>query len=145
MTSAAAQPPVAPGGDQRDVASASVGELVGGVAQDLSVLMRQELALAKAELKQEALKSGKAAAMYGGAGFAGYMVLLFASIAAWGGLATVMPGGWAALIVTAIWAVIGAVLYQEGRRRAREVHPVPQRTTETIKEVPDTLKGAVRR
>ncbi len=145
MTSPSAQPPMVPGGDHRDVASASVGELVGGVAQDLSTLMRQELALAKAEVKQEALKSSKAAAMYGGAGFAGYMVLLFASIAAWWGLANVMPSGWAALIVTAIWAVIGAVLYQEGRRRAREIHPVPRRTAETIKEVPDTLKGAVGR
>jgi Putative Actinobacterial Holin-X, holin superfamily III len=52
----------------------------------------------------------------------GYMVLLFASIAAWWGLATVIPIGWAALIVTAIWAVIGAVLYQAGRRRMRQDH-----------------------
>jgi hypothetical protein len=68
------------------------------------------------------------------------MVLLFASIAAWWGLAAVVPTGWAALIVTAIWAVIGAVLYQAGRSRMRQVHPVPERTTQTLKELPDALK-----
>lgn len=129
----------------RDVGAASVGELVGEVSQDLSTLMRQELALAKAEVKQEAVKAGRAAGMLGAAGFAGYMVLLFASIAAWWGLAEVMPQGWAALIVTAVWAVIGAVLYAMGRQRMREVNPVPEQTTETVKELPDTLKGAVRR
>jgi tetrahydromethanopterin S-methyltransferase subunit C len=119
---------------------ASVGELVGEVTQDMSTLMRQELALAKAEIKQEAMKAGRAWGMFGGAGFAGYMVLLFASIAAWWGLATVVPNGWAALIVTAVWAVIGAVLYQKGRRQMRQVHPMPERTAETLKELPDALK-----
>jgi tetrahydromethanopterin S-methyltransferase subunit C len=124
----------------RDPAGASVGQLVGQAAEELSTLMRQELALAKAEIKQEAMKAGRAWGMFGGAGFAGYMVLLFASIAAWWGLATVVPNGWAALIVTAVWAVIGAVLYQQGRRQMRQVHPMPERTAETLKELPDALK-----
>jgi Putative Actinobacterial Holin-X, holin superfamily III len=131
-----------PGG--RDVTGASVGDLVGGVAQDLSTLMRQELALAKAEIKQEAVKAGRGAGMLGAAGFAGYMVLLFASIAAWWGLTEVMASGWAALIVTAVWAVIGAVLYVLGRQRLREVNLVPGQTAETVKEVPGMIKGAVR-
>jgi hypothetical protein len=125
----------------RDVGSASVGELIGEVAQDLSTLMRQELALAKAEVKEEASKAGKAAGMLGAAGFAGYMVLLFASIAAWWGLAEVMAKGWAALVVTAVWAVVGAVLFTVGRQRIREVNPKPERTTQTVKEIPDALKG----
>ena len=129
----------------RDVTSASVGELLGEVTQDLSTLMRQELALAKAEVKEEGIKAAKAGGMLGAAGFAGYMVLLFASIAAWWGLAEVMAPGWAALIVTAIWAVIGAVLFAVGRKRMREVNPKPERTVETVGEVPGTLKGAVRR
>lgn len=124
-----------------DTGNASVGQLVGEVSQDLSMLMRQELALAKAEVKQEALKSGKAAGLYGGAGFAGYMLLLFLSIAVWWGLANVMDEGWAALIVAAVWAVIGAVLYTAGRSRMREVHPAPERTAETLKELPGTLRG----
>jgi hypothetical protein len=125
----------------RDVGSASVGELIGEVAQDLSTLMRQELALAKAEVKEEAIKAAQAAGMLGAAGFAGYMVLLFASVAAWWGLAEVMAKGWAALVVTAVWAVIGAVLFAVGRRRIRDVNPKPERTAKTVKELPDAIKG----
>jgi hypothetical protein len=79
--------------------------------------------------------------MLGGAGLAGYMVLLFLSIAAWWALANVMDQGWAALIVAAIWAVVGGVLYGVGRGRLRQVHPTPERTAETLRELPDTLKG----
>jgi Putative Actinobacterial Holin-X, holin superfamily III len=132
------------GQSDQDVSYVSVGELVGQVAQDLSTLMRQELDLAKAEVKQEVTKTGKAAGMMGAAGFAGYMVLLFASIAAWWGLANVMDQGWAALIVTGIWAVIGAVLFVVGRRRLKEVNPKPERTVETVRELPDALKGPAR-
>ncbi len=132
------------GQNDQDVSNVSVGELVGHVAQDLSTLMRQELDLAKAEVKQEVTKTGKAAGMMGAAGFAGYMVLLFASIAAWWGLANVMDQGWAALIVTGIWAVIGTVLFVVGRRRLKEVNPKPERTIETVKELPDALKGPAR-
>jgi hypothetical protein len=129
----------------RDVTSASVGELIGEVTRDMSTLMRQELTLAKAEVKEEAVKAAKAGGMFGAAGFAGYMLLLFLSIAAWWGLAEVMAPGWAALIVAAVWAVIGAVLFAVGRQRMREVNPKPERTMETVSEVPETLKGAVRR
>jgi hypothetical protein len=128
----------------QDVGKTSVGELVGQVAQDLSILMRQELELAKAEVKQEVTKTGKAAGMLGAAGFAGYMVLLFASIAAWWGLANVMDQGWAALIVTGVWAVVGAVLFVAGRRRLSDINPKPDRTIETMKELPDALKGPAR-
>jgi hypothetical protein len=129
----------------RDVGNASVGELLGEVTRDLSTLMRQELALAKAEVREEAVKAARAGGMLGAAGFAGYMVLLFASIAAWQGLAEVMASGWAALIVTVVWAAAGAALFVLGRQRMREVNPKPERTVETVGEVPGTLKGAVRR
>jgi Na+/melibiose symporter-like transporter len=124
-----------------DVSNVSVGRLVGEIGEDLSTLMRQELALARAEITQELTKAGKAAGPLGGAGFAGYMLLLFASFAAWWGLANVMDQSWAALIVGAVWAVIGAVLYAVGRRRLREVHPTPERTAETLKELPSTIKS----
>ena len=124
----------------RENGTASVGQLVGQATQEMSLLMRQEIALAKAELKREALKAGRGYGLLGGAGFAGYMVILFASIAAWWALATVIPNGWAALIVAVVWAIIGAILYQAGRRQARQVHPMPERTAETLKEIPETLK-----
>lgn len=141
MTSPQPRTDAMPGESGRDVSSVSVGELIGEVTQDLSTLMRQELALAKAEVKEEAVKAAQGAGMLGAAGFAGYMVLLFASIAGWWGLAEVMAKGWAALIVTGIWAVIGAVLFVRGRQRMREINPKPERTTETVKELPDAIKG----
>jgi hypothetical protein len=128
-------------GAGRDVGDTSVGELIGEVTRDLSTLMRQELDLAKAEVKQEAVKTGRAAGMLGAAGFAGYMVLLFSSVALWWALANVMDQGWAAIVVAALWAIIGAVLYVNGRRQLRAVHPKPERTAETLKEIPDALKG----
>jgi hypothetical protein len=129
------------GAAPEDVSRASVGELIGEVSRDLSTLMRQELELAKAEIKTEASKSGKAAGMYGGAGFSGYMVLLFLSLALWWGLENVMDAGWAALIVAGLWAVIGAVLYAKARATMRTVHPKPERTVETVQEIPGALKG----
>jgi hypothetical protein len=127
-----------------EISNASVGEMIGHVAQDLSLLMRQELELAKAEVKQEVGKTGKAAGMLGGAGFAGYMTLLFASIALWWGLANLMAKGWAALIVAGLWAVVGAVLFVAGRDRMKQVNPKPEQTVETVRELPDTLKPAAR-
>jgi hypothetical protein len=123
-----------------DVANASVGELVGEVSRDLSTLMRQELALAKTEMREEAVKTGKAASLLGGAGLAGHFVLLFLSAALWAGLSNVMDPGWAALIVALVWAVIGGVLYVTGRDRMRQIQPKPERTVETLKEIPSDLK-----
>jgi len=137
-------PPQEPGSTATpgvDVENVSVGDLLGNVSRDLSDLMRQELALAKAELKVEATKAGKAAGMLGGAGFAGYMVLLFASIALWWALANVMDHGLAALLVAVLWAVIGAALYATGRRSLRKINPEPERTVDTLKQVPEALKG----
>lgn len=126
---------------QPDVGSASVGELITEVTRDLSTLMRQELELAKAEVKAEVAKTGKAAGMLGGAGFAGYMVLLFLSIALWWGLANVIDQGWAALIVAVIWAAICGVLYVTGRNTLRTVNPKPERTVDTVIQIPEALKG----
>ena len=124
-----------------DVGGVPVSELIGNVTRDLSTLMRQELALAQAEIKQEISKSGKAAGAFSGAAVAGYFVLLFLSIALWAGLSNVMDAGWAGLVVAVIWAVIAAVLYATGRTRMREVHPKPERTVDTLSNVPDALKG----
>jgi len=124
-----------------DVSKQSVGSLISEVTNDLSTLMRQEMDLAKAEIKEEAVKTGKAAGMLCGAGFAGYMLALFLSIAAWWGLANAMDEGWAALIVAVVWGVIAAVLFVSGRKKMREVNPKPERTVSTLKEVPDALKG----
>jgi hypothetical protein len=127
--------------DRPEVSDSSVGQLIGEVTSDLSKLLRQELELAKAEVKQEATKSGKAAGLLGGAGFAAYMVALFLSISLWWALANVLDEGWAALGVAGLWAVIGAVLASAGRKQLRAVNPKPERTIQTLQEVPEALKG----
>ena len=112
----------------------SIGNLISQVAGDLSTLFRQEVALAKAELKEEAAKAGKAGGMLAGAGFAGYMVAVLLSLALVFALDAVMPLGWAAVIVAVIWAIVGGVLYSVGRKRMKDVDPVPRQTVETLKE-----------
>ncbi|OUC94766.1 phage holin family protein [Streptosporangium minutum] len=112
----------------------SLGQLVGEIGEDLSKLLRQEMELAKSEMRTEASKAGKAAGMLGGAGVAGHMAALFVTLAVMFGLGNLIDLGWAALIVAVIWAVIGAVLYVTGRNRLRLVSPKPEQTVETLKE-----------
>ena len=142
-----------------DVENTSVGNLIGQVTTDLSTLMRQELELAKAELRSEANKAtdeikaqtgkaGKGAGMLAGAGFGGYMLALFLSLALMWALASAIPTGWAALIVAVVWGVIAAVLFVMGRKqlktvdfsRLKQVNPKPEQTVETLQQVPGALK-----
>lgn len=132
MSSQYFEPPAAT--DRPDVENVSVGELVREVAGDLSNLMRKELELAKAEVKEEVGKGAKGAGMLGGAGLAGYFVALFLSLALMWALASVIPTGWAALVVAVLWAIVGAVLFVAGRKKLREVNPKPEQTLETLKE-----------
>lgn len=122
-------------------AESSIGEIIGNVSDDLSRLFRQEVELAKAEIKQEATNAGKAAGMLGGAGFAGYLAVVLLSFAIVFGLGNVMDLGWAALVVAVVWGIIGAVLYAGGRRRLKTLDPVPRRTVDTIKEDARWLKN----
>jgi hypothetical protein len=117
-----------------DLGEVPVGTLVSEVAQDLSTLMRQELDLAKVELKQEAARAGKAAGALGGAGLAAWLAVVFLSLAAMFGLAAVMPLGWAALIVAVVWTIAGGVLFSMGKKKLADVNPVPEKTVETVKE-----------
>jgi hypothetical protein len=119
---------------------ASVGELFSEVAEDLSMLMRQEVELAKAELRQSATRAGKGAGLLAGAGVSGHMVLLFASVAAWWGIGDATGHGWSALIVAAIWLVIAAILGLMGRREISAIPGIPQ-TTQTVKQIPDAVRG----
>jgi hypothetical protein len=112
----------------------SIGNLISQVTGDVSTLFRQEVALAKAELKEEAVKAGKAGGMLAGAGFAGYMVLVLLSLALVFALGALMPLGWAALIVAVVWAIVGGVLYAVGRNRMKDVDAVPRQTVETLRE-----------
>ena len=124
---------------EEQAANESLGDLLSEVTGDLSTLMRQELALAKAELRESAKNTGRGAGMLGGAAYAGSMVVLFLSIALWAALATLVGGGWSGVIVAAIWAVIAAVLFVIGKAQLKKVKGAPQ-TMETLQEFIPTLK-----
>ena len=129
-------PAVPPPSDARP----SAGELFSDVAADLSTLLRQEVELAKAELRESATRAGKGAGLLAGAGVSGYMVLLFASVAAWWGIGDTTGHGWSGLIVAAIWLVGAAVLGLMGRREISAVSGVPQ-TAQTVKKIPGAVRG----
>lgn len=119
----------------------SIGTIIANISSDLSTLMRQEVELAKVEVKDSATKAGKGAGLLGGAGVAGHMALLFLSIALWWALGALFDNlGWAAVVVAVIWGIIAAVLASMGRKNLKTINGMP-RTVETAKQVPDALKG----
>jgi uncharacterized membrane protein YqjE len=121
--------------DQVDVTQSSVGELLKDVATDLTALVSQEIALAKAEVTQEAKKAGKVAGAFGGAAGAGYFMLLFGSLT----LVFLLAGLFdsyrlGALAVTVLYGLITAVLALKGRASAKKLNPKPEQTIESLKE-----------
>ena len=118
--------------------TSSLGDLLGEVTRDMSTLMRQEVELAKVELKQSATRAGKGAGMLAGAGVAGHFVLLFLSLALWWALGTLMGLGWSGVVVAVIWAIVAAVLATMGRKELNAIKGMPQ-TAETLQEIPPRL------
>jgi hypothetical protein len=124
---------------ERKAESTSLGDLLGEVTSDLSTLIRQEMELAKAELKQSASRAGRGAGMLGGAGYAALMAVFFLSVALWWALGHLTGLGWSAVIVAVIWGVIALVLFMTGRKQLKSVEGAP-RTVDTVKRIPDAVK-----
>ena len=112
----------------------SLGEIVGDLSTDLTTLVKQELTLARTELKEEAAKAGKGAGMLGGAGVAGLLALILGSFALAYLLDNWMPVELAFLIVTLVWAIVGAVLAARGRKELKNANPQLPETQQTLKE-----------
>lgn len=120
-----------------------VGKIFTRIGTDLSRLVRAEVELAKREIRDDlakAIRAGVAAAV---AMMAGYVFLIFISLAAMFGLGAVMPLGWAALIVAAVWAVVAAVLLARARAAAKEMTGV-KRATQMVKEDVEWAKTQAR-
>jgi len=128
-----------PSPSERKAADTSLGDLLSEVTRDVSVLMRQEVELAKAEVKQSATRAGKGAGMLGGAGYAGHLTVLFLSFAAWWGLGHVIDIAWAAVIVAVVWGIVAAVLFVLGRKEMKAIKGTPE-TVDSLKHIPDALK-----
>ena len=118
----------------------SIGEAIGDVTRDMSVLVQQELALAKAEARQSASRAGQAAGMFAGAAVAAFLFVVFLSIALWVTISDNTGPAWAAVIVAAIWLVAAGVLFLVARGQIEKISGL-QQTTETVRQVPNALKG----
>jgi Putative Actinobacterial Holin-X, holin superfamily III len=125
---------------ETDAGTKSIGDALGDVTRDLSLLFQQEVALAKAEVRQTVNRSGQAAGMFAAAAIAGFLFVLFLSLALWEALSDSTGRGWGAVIVAVIWLVAGLVLSLVARAQMKKVSGLPQ-TTETVRQVPNALKG----
>jgi hypothetical protein len=117
-----------------DTEEESLRELVGRLTSDASGLLRDEVELAKLELKDQATRAGKAGAMFGAAGLAAWLALVLLSFAAAWGLTEVMPEGLAFLVVGLLWTTAAGALYLAARERMRHVDLKPEQTIATVQE-----------
>ena len=118
----------------------SLGEVLGDVTRNISTLMQQELALAKAELRQSGSRAGKGIGLFAGAAVAGLLFLVFLSVSAWWGLGQFIGNEWSALVVAAVWVIIAVILALVGKKEMERIQGIPK-TTETLGKVPNALKG----
>ena len=117
--------------DQRE---RPIGDLVKELSSQTSTLVRQEIELARAELQQKGKLAGKGAGMLGGAAIAALLALGALTAVLITLLDDVMPTPLAALIVTALWAVVALVLASAGRKSLQRATPPAPQTVETVKE-----------
>jgi membrane protein len=112
-----------------------LGELLRELGDEISALVRQEIALAKVEITEKAKPAVASAGMFGG-------TALFA-LGAFGALTTflialialALPVWAAALIVAAVYGGAAFVLAQTGKKKLHEAGPlVPEQTAQTVKE-----------
>ena len=112
-----------------------IGEVAKSLTSDLSLLLRQEIDLAKAEMAEKGRTAVPGLGMFGGAGIVGlcaagaltaFLILV---------LSTFLPDWAAALVVGAVLATVAYVLVQQGKERVADAGaPVPEQTIETMKE-----------
>ncbi len=112
----------------------SVPEVLQDIVGNIQEIIRSEFSLAKVEIKQEAAQAKGPAIIWLIGGALGLYALGFLLLTAIFGMATVMPIWLAALIVGVVLTVISIALLGAASKRLKQVHKVPERTIETLKE-----------
>ncbi|MEV5079166.1 phage holin family protein [Streptomyces sp. NPDC056159] len=119
----------------------SVGELVHRATEQLSQLVRQEMALAKLELTEKGRRMGRGGGLLGAAGAVGYVGLIVLAGAATAALSLALPVWSAALIVAAVLFVVAGVLAVVGRAQLRRAAPpTPQEMLGSVKADVEAIK-----
>ncbi len=118
-----------------DLKERPIGDLLKQLSQETTTLVKQELELAKAEMREKGRKAAPGFGMWGAAGVVALLAL--GALTAFFILALdgAMPNWAAALIVAVVYGAIAAALYFLGRERVEEAGPPkPEQTVETVKE-----------
>jgi hypothetical protein len=119
----------------------SLGELFADLSRESSTLLRQEMALAKAELSEKASEAGRQAAMLAVGGlvaYAGFLTLIAFVVLA---LSEILDPWISALLVGAVVTGIGAFLVMSGIERLKQMSPKPDQTVQSLKEDAEWLKN----
>jgi peptidoglycan/LPS O-acetylase OafA/YrhL len=123
-----------------------VSELVQRASRQLTELVRGEMQLAQAEMREKGKRYGKGGGLFGGAGVVGFLMAQAMVATAIAALALVLPVWAAALIVTAVLGVIAAVMAVSGRKQIKEGAPAtPERTVESVKADVAEIKESAQR
>ena len=121
----------------------TLGDLLGGLVGNMQDLIRGEVALAKQEVKEEATQAGAGAGLLAGAGVLALVGLIFVGLTLTYALTLALPSWAAALLVAALFFIVGFVLYRLGRQRLERVDPVPRQTLASLKEDSEWIKRQV--
>jgi Putative Actinobacterial Holin-X, holin superfamily III len=114
----------------------SIGELFGQLTQDMTLLVRQEIQLARTEMsdKLSRFTTNLVSVLSGGfVAYLGGLALVAALILAVRDLANISLA-LSALIVGAVLAIVGYVMLQKGVKELKRVDLAPRRTVETLKD-----------
>ncbi|WP_344403481.1 phage holin family protein [Streptomyces longisporus] len=123
-----------------------MSELVQRASQQLTELVRGELRLAQAEMKEKGKRYGKGGGLFGGAGLVGFLMLQAMVATAIAALAVPLPVWAAALIVTAMLGVIAAVMALTGKKQVDQAgSPTPEQTIDSVKADVAEIKGSTQR
>ena len=112
----------------------SIGTVLKDIVGNVQQIVRSEIRLASAEVRQEAGKAGQSAALVMVGGAVAVLALGCALIAAISLLATMVPLWSAALIVAAVTGVVGAGFIAAGMKRMRQITMTPTRTLAALEE-----------
>lgn len=112
-----------------------IGEIATALTRDLSLLARQELELAKAEMAEKGRVAAPGMGMLGGAGVAALMAAGALTACAVLALSTFLPAWLSALLVAATLAGGAYLLFRLGKEQVEKAGtPIPEQTIDTIKE-----------
>jgi hypothetical protein len=129
-----------------DPSTASTGELISSLPDQISSLVRDEVRLAQAEVTQKAKRLGLGAGLFGSAGVVAILALGALVTAAILGLATVMPGWLAAVLAAVVLFAVAAVLALLGKRDVQQAAPpLPTQTIESVQRDIAAVKDGISR